>query len=112
MVPYESTFIKLSKDEYLIWFEGLQYHNPKVLRRYSRPIHIAFHYSNNELKHEDKINYLQDAVNLSGANWRGFNAKNLPVSIYYTQLIARFISRFDELGLEPLNLNNLNPWFL
>lgn len=112
LVPYESTYIRLSFNEYLIWFEGLQFHNPKVSRRYSRPIHIAIHYSNLELSSEERINYLQDAVNLSGANWRGFNAKNLPVSIYYTQLIARFINKFDEYGLETLELDNLNPWFL
>ena len=112
LVPFESTYISLARDEYLVWFEGLQYHNPKVSRRYSNPIHIVFHYSNTELTPNDQLDYLQDTVNLSGANWRGFNAKNLPVSTYYAQLIARFTGKFDELDLPELALDNLNPWFL
>lgn len=112
LVPFESTYANLAGDEFLVWFEGLQYHNPKVARRYSRPIHIAFHYSKPQLSEKDHLNYLQDALNLSGANWRGFNAKNLPVSIYYAQLIARFTNRFDELGLPEINFENLTPWFL
>jgi hypothetical protein len=112
LVPFESTYVSLAQDEYLVWFEGLQYHNPKVARRYSRPVHIAFHYSNVTLSLKDRIDFLQDAVNLSGANWRGFNAKNVPVSIYYAQLIARFTNKFDELGLPEISLDNLHPWFL
>ena len=112
LVPFESTFVSLARDEFLVWFEGLQYHNPRVSRRYARPIYIAFHYSNSNLDYRDRLNYLQDAVNLSGANWRGFNAKNLPVSIYYAQLIASFTNEFDNLGLPAIDLDNLNPWFL
>jgi len=112
LVPFESTYVSLARDEFLVWFEGLQYHNPKVARRYSRPVHIEFHYANTTLSDNARIDYLQDTVNLSGANWRGFNAKNLPVSIYYAQLIARFTKRFDELGLPEVSVDNLNPWFL
>jgi hypothetical protein len=112
LVPFESTYVSLAWDEYLVWFEGLQYQNPKAARRYSRPVHIVFHYSNIDLSPQDRIDYLQDAVNLSGANWRGFNAKSIPVSIYYAQLIARFTNRFDELGLPEVSLENLHPWFL
>ena len=112
LVPFESTYTALANDEFLVWFEGLQYHNPKVARRYAHPIHIAFHYANTYLSDTDKRDYLQDAVNLSGANWRGFNAKNIPVSIYYAQLIARFTSHFEDLGLQEVAVNNLNPWFL
>jgi hypothetical protein len=112
LVPFESTYVTLAWNEYLVWFEGLQYHNPKVARRYDRPIHIKFYYSSSELSLADQLDYLQDAVNLSGANWRGFNAKNLPVSIYYAQLIARFANKFAELDLPEVDLDNLNPWFL
>jgi len=112
LIPFESTYVSLAWDEYLVWFEGLNYQNPKAARRYSRPVHIVFHYSNMELSAQDRLDYLQDAVNLSGANWRGFNAKSVPVSIYYAQLIARFTSKFDEFGLPEVSLDNLHPWFL
>jgi hypothetical protein len=112
MVPYESSFVRLSSKEYLVWFEGLQYHNPNVYRRIGGPVHINFIYPGQELDEQRKTDYLQDAVNLSGANWRGFNAKSLPISIYYAQLVARYLREFDRLGLEEIELSNLTPWFL
>lgn len=112
LVPYESTYIKLSTKEYLVWFEGLQFHNVKTLKRYSGPIHIEFSYTNKEFSEDEKIAFLQDVLNLSGANWRGFNAKSLPVSIYYPQLVSRFIKEFREKELHEVNIANLPPWFL
>jgi hypothetical protein len=112
LVPHESTVVKLSRNEYLVWFEGLQYHNPSVIKRYGRPVHIRFDYPLDGLPEGRKRDYLQDAVNLSGANWRGFNAKSLPVSVYYAQLIAKYVGRFQELGLEDVELTELPPWFL
>lgn len=112
LVPYESSCVKLSQNEYLIWFEGLQYHNPNISKRIQRPIHIQFYYPRGDLSEERKRAYLQDALNLSGANWRGFNAKSLPISVYYAQLVARYFQKFYELGLEEIDLENLPPWFL
>ena len=111
MVPFESSYLKLSQKEYLVWFEGLQYHNPNVYRRFSGPTHIEFYYSSRDLDGTEK-SYLQGALNLSGANWRGFNAKSLPVSILYCQLVAKFIKEFNTLGHTDYEINNLKPWFL
>ena len=111
-VPFESSCVALGKKEYLVWFEGLQYHNPTIRRRISRPMHVEFAYSSKELSHTEEINYLQDSINLSGANWRGFNAKSLPVSIYYAKLIADYIGQFDRLGLPEIDIEDMSPWFL
>lgn len=111
-VPYESTYVRLGRSEYLVWFEGLQYHNPTVKRRIAKPMHIEFTYPINGLDREAEVGFLQDAVNLSGANWRGFNAKSLPVSVYYARLISEYIGHFDQLGLGELDLEDLPPWFL
>jgi len=111
-VPYESSYMPLGKKQYLVWFEGLQYHNPTIRRRIARPMHIEFVYSNKELSIDDEKGYLQDAINLSGANWRGFNAKTMPVSVYYSKLIAEYIREFDRLGLPEINIEHLSPWFL
>jgi hypothetical protein len=115
LVPYESTFIKLSQDEYLVWFEGLQYNNPKITKRFGNPLLIKFWYSNRSELFKDpryKESLLQDCINLSGANWRGFKAKQLPVSVFYCQRIAEFISKFKSYGLSHIEINNLKPWFL
>lgn len=110
LVPYESTFTQLSQNDYLIWFEGLQYHNPNINKRISGPVHIEFYYSNKELTENEKRSYLQDILNLSGANWRGFNAKSIPISVHYAQLVSKFIKYFSE--FDDVDIENIKPWFL
>lgn len=112
LIPYESTILQLSKTEFLVWFEGLLRTNPKVVKRIERPLHVRFWYPQEGLTPETMRAYLQDAVNLAGANWRGFNGKSLPVSVYYAKRVADYYKEFDELGLERLGLGALPPWFL
>ena len=112
-VPFESSCVPLGRRQYLVWFEGLQYHNPTIRRRIAKPMHVEFVYSSaEELSSNDEISYLQDAINLSGANWRGFNAKTSPVSVYYAKIIADYIGCFDKLGLPEIDIENMPPWFL
>jgi len=112
LVPFESTCLQVSNKEYLIWFEGIKLNKPNVSKRFSGPTHIEFYYTNQKLSDSAKMRYLQDVINLSGANWRGFNAKSLPVSIYYCQLIARRIKEFDAYGYEDVQIETSTPWFL
>ena len=112
-VPHESTVISLSSSEFLVWFEGLQYGEPTINKMIGNPLHVQFMYPHfEELHFEQKQAHLQDAINLSGANWRGFNAKSLPVSVYYAQIIARYLKEFETHNLSPIDVNTLTPWFL
>lgn len=111
MVPFESSYVQLSYDEFLVWFEGLQFHKSTIHKRIGRPMHIKFLFPEH-IKEEDSKIYLQDAINLSGANWRGFNAKSLPISVYYANLVAKFIKEFQRLELDDVELSHLTPWFL
>lgn len=110
-IPYESSYIQLSNKEYLIWFEGLIHGKEYINKRVANPTHIEFLY-NSEKEYKEKL--LQDIVNLAGASWRGFNAKLEPTSIYYPELIARFIRDFRSIGKEfEQHMSQLNtPWFL
>ena len=111
-VPYESTYLSLSDRERLVWFEGLEYHNPTIRSRISGPMHVELTYPRTGMDDSVLTEYLQDALNLSGANWRGFNAKSMPVSVYYAKLIAEYVGRFDEYGLPDLHFDGMPPWFL
>ena len=111
-VPYESSLVRLSKNEFLVWFEGLQYGRPNVDKMVSNPVHVQFTYPLEELSRDRHRAHLQDAINLSGANWRGFNAKSLPVSVYYAQLVAKYLKEFEKRGLPALDVDTLTPWFL
>jgi hypothetical protein len=64
------------------------------------------------MQYTDIIKYLQDAINLSGANWRGFNAKTMPVSMLYAHLLSGFISAFEKYQFGDINIENITPWFL
>lgn len=111
-VPYESTAIRIARDEYLVWFEGLQYGRPTLRDRVGGPVHVQFMYPRHQLTESAQRDYLQDAINLSGANWRGFNAKSLPVSVYYAQIIAKYTKEFRAYDLPEIDLSALTPWFL
>ena len=111
-VPYESTVVRLSHNECLVWFEGLQYGHPVIREMVGGPLHVQFAYPRDRLTQNQQRAYLQDAINLSGANWRGFNAKSLPVSVYYAQLIARYLKEFEAHGLPAVQLGVFTPWFL
>lgn len=112
LVPFESTVLEVSDDEFLVWFEGLQYNSSTVRKHVGGPVHVKFTYTSRPLNRDHKLTYLQDSLNLSGANWRGFNAKNLPVSVYYANLIARYLKEFDRNGLPTVDVNIIKPWFL
>ena len=111
LIPYESTKVELSPNSYLIWFEGQQYGNKLIDRRIGSPVKINIDYPK-QIDQSLINNYLQDAVNLSGANWRGFNAKTIPISILYSKLISIFISAFNKYNLKEISIENLTPWFL
>lgn len=111
LVPYESTKVALSHREYLLWFEGRQYGDSYVNRRIGPPVKIVVDYPK-EICIEKINDYLQDSINLSGANWRGFNAKSIPISLLYAELISNFISQFDKYNLGQIDIENLTPWFL
>ncbi len=113
-VPYESTFSQLSRTEFLVWAEGLQFGKEVLHKRVSEPLYIEFLESQESW--ETKRDCLQDILNLTGANWRGFNSKAQPISILYSRLIAKFMKEFSHLdGVEDLELvsaDSVAPWFL
>ncbi len=111
-VPFESTVLSLSSSEFLIWFEGLQYGQPTLRKMVGNPLHVKFTFPIEGITQQQKLAHLQDAINLSGANWRGFNAKSLPVSVYYAQLIAKYLKEFESHGLPSVKVDTLTPWFL
>jgi hypothetical protein len=110
LAPYESTFAELSFHEFLVWTEGLNFHSPNANKRYAHPLLIEFLYPRgNDVNHYE---HLQEILNLSGANFRGFNAKALPVSLFYPKLISDFNKNFNDFDLEQVITDNNKPWFL
>jgi hypothetical protein len=113
MTPYESTYVQLSRREYLVWFEGLSSFTNTIKKgtRIGPPMHIHIDFPE-IFDNTMMVPYLQDAINLSGANWRGFNAKTTPISILYAHLLSEFVSAFDRYQFEKIDIENIKPWFL
>jgi hypothetical protein len=111
-IPAEGLVVPLSRKDFLLWFSGLGMEDSKAPKKPERPVHVQVLYPAEPLPDEILRRILQDAMNIAGANWRGFNAKSLPISIYYAKLIADYHSHFREAGLPDLNIEDLSPWFL
>jgi hypothetical protein len=113
-VPYESSLLQLSRNTFLIWAEGLQYGKEVLHKRVSDPLHIEFLESPSSW--ESKLACLQDILNLTGTNWRGFNSKAQPISILYSKLIADFMKEFSHVvgcdDFSILRAESVAPWFL
>jgi hypothetical protein len=111
-IPYEGAVVPLSDHEFLMWFAGVDVSGSKAPKKPERPVHLKVLYPREPLSEIDLQRLLQDAVNIAGANWRGFNAKSMPISIYYAKLIADHYAGFREAGLSEVDMDNLPPWFL
>lgn len=112
-VPREGTLLRLADSEFLAWFEGAKSLLSSSAEQPTRPTHVKFLYPRDQISTDERIRYLQDSMNLSGANWRGFRARSLPISIYYASLIANYYREFDSRGLGEIDLNSVElPWFL
>ncbi len=114
LVPFEATKVRLGPHEHLVWFEGIYPDKPNVTKAFPGPTHLQFLRVNDETPAEaaEQRELLQDLVNLSGANWRGFNAKSSPVSVFYCHLVADLVHDFHERGLPMPAVQDIRPWFL
>lgn len=113
LVPFEATRVQLGKGEYLVWFEGIYPGNPNVAKALPGPTHLQFLSIDKEkVEPAEERELLQDLINLSGANWRGFNAKSAPVSVFYCHLVADLVRNFHERDLPLPAVQDIKPWFL
>ena len=111
LVPYEATSVRLGPGEYLLWFEGIFPDKRTVTKAFPGPTHVQIIHPDTPRRIPDDV-LLQDLINLSGANWRGFNAKSAPVSVFYCHLVASFIQSFHESKLPLPSVSDIKPWFL
>ena len=109
-VPIEGTIARLEATSMLLWFEGLKSPTDVVSKRVAGPVHLEFLWPKTEADNQEQNRYLQDLFNLSGTNWRGFNARSTPISTYYCRLIAKFLAAFPD-QLPRIEATG-HPWFL
>jgi hypothetical protein len=105
--------VSLGNHEYLVWFEGIFPDKPTVSKAFPGPTHLQFLRVNEQsMTWAEERDLIQDLMNLSGANWRGFNAKAAPVSVFYCHLVAELVREFYEQNLPLPAVQDIRPWFL
>ena len=111
LIPDENTFMKVRRSTYLIWPDGTP-SGGVAPSRPSNPVFIAFDRADPPINEHVERELLQDLCNLSGVNWRGFNAKARPVSVFYCSLVGKIISEMDSHNLPIPSVEKFVPWFL
>lgn len=111
LVPYDSTVARIGPREYLIWFEGIYPDKKTVSKDFPSATHIKIIYSSPEFRIKDH-ELIRDLINLSGANWRGFNARSSPISVFYCHLVAGLVRDFQTHGYPVPAVEVVRPWFL
>ena len=107
-VPRRGTCIKLSNTDFLLYTEGSEERQTWVNRPPSA-VRIR-HYGEfgADLPTREIIGQVFD---LSLSNWRAFNARGYPVSIFYSKLISRILQHADLSDVHGTHLSD-RMWFL
>lgn len=111
LVPYEGSMLRLGGNEFLVWFEGIERNRKTATKAYPGPTHVQILWKSEGGDTSDE-ELVQELMTLSGANWRGFNARSSPISVYYCHLVAELVHDFQIRGLPLPSVEGLRPWFL
>lgn len=112
-MPQSGTFVKTKWNEFILC-NNTRYSNKTGTRLdgFPLPIKIKFKSSNYEKINDfDVVRELMDQVyQFSRMYWKSVRQRNMPVTIEYSQIVAKMISHFDNKKLEQFARNSL--WFL
>jgi argonaute-like protein implicated in RNA metabolism and viral defense len=94
-VPLKGLRVKLSARESVLLFDG---RTPQRARTSAGTpnVYDATIDANSTIERKEYYRIFQQIFNLSFVNWRGLNAKNIPVTINYSNLLARLLSEIGD----------------
>ena len=106
-IPPRGACIKLDRNDFLLYTEGAE-EKAAWANRLPTAVHIR---QFGECDDVTKTDLVAQAFDLSLVNYRGFNSKAFPISIYYSELIANILKRGKKLDLSAEILQT-RMWFL
>lgn len=106
-IPPRGTCIKLGSSEYMLYTEGAE-EKAAWSNRLPTAVRIKHFDAVDDLITGELVSQIYD---LSLVNFRGFNAKAFPVSLYYSYLIANILKKGTGLTISDKVLEN-KMWFL
>lgn len=111
-LPSEGHFAKLSNKEAILVVPGRQ-EKRSIATVPKTPLRISLEVSTLTSTKFDQL--LFQVYALSGANWRAFNAREMPITRFYSELIAKdlgYMSKYDIDFYDGLKKLHRVPWFL
>ena len=112
-MPQSGTFIKIKWNEFILCNNTRYSRNTGTrLDGFPLPIKIRFKSSNYEKINEMNVvkELIDQVYQFSRMYWKSVRQRNMPVTIEYSELVAKMIAHFNNKDLEPFARNSL--WFL
>jgi hypothetical protein len=115
-VPPRGTVVHVGDNEFLLYTEGRDEKENWVGRR--PPVALRITPQGTSFAGRRAFSVLRQINDLSQVNWRGFNARSQPISIYYGYLIARILSHIPPAQMRAISSSDSHValqermWFL
>lgn len=108
-MPVSGTYIKIGRDEYLL-YNNTRYHE-KPLRSVAEewPIKLRLYVGDNTTLDEKQL--ISQVYEFSRLYWKGLKQKSQPVTTIYSKLIAEYTGNFNE-QIPENKVVQETPWFL
>lgn len=106
-IPSKGTWIQLSQQESLLYTEGRE-EKFTWLERTPSALRIKSYQPNAS----NLVGQTSQIFDLSQTNWRAFNARSRPVSILYSEMIARLLGHGLQIPTEHEESFSRRLWFL
>jgi argonaute-like protein implicated in RNA metabolism and viral defense len=100
-VPQRGTVVQVSERDYLLYTEGRE--EKESWAAFRVPVSLRVTPLRNGTSSSGIRTVLRQVNDLSQVNWRGFNARSKPISIYYGSLIARLFSHIPTPDLKKMS---------
>lgn len=109
LVPKSGTYVKVGKDEYLLFNNARYSDNVTSLREQELPVKLKISYMSSEVFSIREL--ISQVYEFSRINWKGLRQKSLPATITFSKMIADFAAHFN--GEIPQTIAaQQRPWFL
>lgn len=114
-IPRRGTAVRVTDREFMLYTEGRE---ETESWRARLPVALRIAPSGNSPTDAKMLAMLRQINDLSQVNWRGFNARSKPISIYYSSLIAQLLSHVPHGAVSGLHKPEALPiiqermWFL
>lgn len=108
-MPESGTYIKVGRDEYLLFNNTRYQHSPVRSIAEELPIKVKIHFADTGgFSHKELITQVYE---FSRLYWKGLKQKSQPVTTLYAKMIAEFESKIKE-PIPSNDVINKTPWFL